>query len=565
MKKITPRVLLLCCCTLLGCENESAPLVGEDFDLPEGRFGEALDMWLPALEARQIDILFVIGNSRGTGREQGVLASSLASMVEQLDDPEVGADYRVAFTTTDVGSPWCVGTTPESGNFVYGSCLDREASFTSQDGSENDFARACSDHCSLDDAALGIDGQSPPWFEAKMGSSSLFPEGVSTAEAIACLAPQGVDGCGFEAPLEAMRTALARMNNADSPEFEFHRREAKFVVIFLSEENDCSVDPDHLGIFDENGAKAFWSDPDADPTSAICWNAGVICEGEPDALDCRPEHYDETGETTTWAFAVMKPVYNYLQSFASFADPASFYSTHAIAISGVDLDGVPHYRSDVDPEILNTYGIGPGCETEPYVTQDPCTVDDDCPQIGATCGAQGTCELPERAFPPVRLVEFIDEYGLEQGMYSICQDDYADALAPVVERVRFTGWTECYEDSVYDSDPSTPLLEPECLVAKTYGGQWNWNFESADAAGWMSECSRSADGNYETTPEGDYLIPEDAGGICYALRVDPGGLTPSPADDLPENCDDNLAIELQMDYTLAPEGLSSAHMICRLE
>jgi len=110
-------------------------------------------------------------------------------------------------------------------------------------------------------------------------------------EAFACLAQVGIDGCGFEQPLEAARKAL----DDNSYNEGFLREDSILVLIFLTDEDDCSAaQPDVL----------FNPDPslnNADSTlgfltSFRCFEFGVTCDEGARAAGphsgCRPAQAD---------------------------------------------------------------------------------------------------------------------------------------------------------------------------------------------------------------------------------------------------------------------------------
>ncbi|MFO0635378.1 MAG: hypothetical protein U0168_21235 [Nannocystaceae bacterium] len=126
-----------------------------------------------------------------------------------------------------------------------------------------------------DVAAVDIDGDG-------VGDSAV-------AQTLACIGPQGIDGCGYEAPLESMMQALdpgASWNDGARP---FLRPGALLAIAIVTDEVECSVrdyeimtDPSLMELDPDDGTPAA--------TSALCWHAGVTCNG-PDAdgvySDCR--------------------------------------------------------------------------------------------------------------------------------------------------------------------------------------------------------------------------------------------------------------------------------------
>src|SRR5690606_3982152 len=124
--------------------------------------------------------------------------------------------YRIGVTTTDNGNPWCNATTPEAGALVMSSCRTRLGDFVFDTVDAQDLA--CNDICSLDEDALEIiptateydaEPTPRPWLERIEGHKNI-PATTSTVEAFQCFGPQGINGCGFESPLESMSLALAR-------------------------------------------------------------------------------------------------------------------------------------------------------------------------------------------------------------------------------------------------------------------------------------------------------------------------------------------------------------------
>jgi hypothetical protein len=573
--------LLTASLLLGGCTDEVQIPSGSDHDLPEGSFGETVNFWLQDANRQQLDILFVIENSGGTGYKQATLQRSLASLAEELSD--AGADYRIAFTTTDNGNPWCGTTSPEAGALVFSSCVDRESSFTNQAGTENHFDLACAERCGLSSADLGIGSESSPWLAGDVDGLSGLAQGVSLAEALACLAPQGIDGCGFEQPLTSMEKALIRSETQSDASYGFHRETAALVVVLLSEEEDCSHNNDYSSIFESTGGKVFWSDPDSNnPTSAICWNAGVQCTGDPSSLDCVAASYDSNGmqldpsDPSTEDAAVLHPVQRFIDRVESHDEVGEYNAdrtARVIAITGVDDEGALNYSSEADAEFLYNYGTAPGCRSEMVVTETACSVDDDCPSLGSVCGGQGLCEFTDFAFPPVRIAELAAEFAADSeappSLHSICADDYGPAMTEAVDIVRTQVEARCYAGDIFDTDPNTERLEPECLASKTSGASAGWgSVQMADSSGPMLECIRASDGSYEVGPEGRYLLPDDAGGACFVMLVDTSGATDSQSDDLPEPCAEaghQLAIQIELDPTQAPDPITSAHAHCRLE
>ncbi len=245
-----------------------------------------------------IDLLFVIDNSGSTAEEQANLAFNLPVLVAQLENlkdgagDDVEADVQILVTTTDMGHSSCEGKTSGQtmGRPVTTGCNERIDDFTDLAG-EKSFADVCREVCPEDlvpedDAPFiwfGPNGNNLPNVDdLDVNGDGL--EDSPAAQSLACIGPQGVQGCGYESTLDAMLAALdpdAKHNEGDSP---FLREHALLAIVVLTDEYDCSIDEDeHPEVFDETGDRTFWNmHPDFGnkrASSGICWNAGVECDG----------------------------------------------------------------------------------------------------------------------------------------------------------------------------------------------------------------------------------------------------------------------------------------------
>lgn len=367
----------------------------------------------------ELDVIFVVDNSGTMGPAQVNLVQAMDSFVARLDDE--GLDYRIAVTTTDVGNPWCNATTPEAGNFVATSCRARQADFVFNGSVVVDVTNeACLNVCPHDSIALlptttDLDPTPAPrpWIERIDGTTNL-PAEVTPAEALRCMVPQGINGCGFERPLEAMRRALLRTLSDTQTQYGFLRAGADLLVVLVSEEVDCSYDNASDTIFLPNGNRVFWSDPMApSPTSAVCWNAGVECSGGPGMYDeCHAQHYDVDGNVTNAANAVMVDVGLYIDQLMGIDAGNGPARVRVAVLGGVPLDypdgGDLVYADSPDPMVQNDFGIGPGCE-----------------------GAGVT------ALPPVRMREMAEAFADpgERNLYSLCDDTLCDSFEAIIDDV----------------------------------------------------------------------------------------------------------------------------------
>jgi hypothetical protein len=468
---------------------------------------------------KNVDILFVIDNSGSMGEEQATLAANFSAFIDVLERDDVRADYRIGITTTDNGNPACSGTTPEGGRLVATSCRSRAHDFVFNGATVIDATQeACLDICPeewadidmLPTAARPEGPMAPrPWIE-HIGGRTNLPEGLSTVQAFGCIGPQGINGCGFEEPLEASYRALIRAGVEDEASAGFLRDDAILAVVYVTDEADCSFNRDHADVFLPSGDRALWSDPDApNATSAVCWNAGVTCRTEADGTrQCSSTHVGPDGapvdDANAERDAVLRPLSRYIDLLQTIEDDKRridlTQDVLVAVIAGVGDDGRAHFADALDPTFQHDFGIGPGCESD-----------------------------SGRAVPPVRLAELAAHFAVDgrQNMFSICNSDYSEALEAIAEAIADKVQPACMPECVADSDPTTPQLDPLCT---------------------LTQQTRRSDGTREETPippcgPGRTLPGADVH-VCYVPLSDgvlgSDGervhLTEATDDDLSEDC-----------------------------
>jgi hypothetical protein len=334
-----------------------------------------------------------------------------------------------------------------------------------------------------------------PWIESIAGVTNL-PAGLSTTQALECVGLQGIGGCGFESPLEAMRQAVQRMSDPADPSFGFIREHAVLLVVFVTDEDDCSYAPMWESIFSPEGNRVFWSDQDATgPTSAVCWNAGVACTPtEESRYECEAVNRDVDGNLVAdedgEALAVLRPLSRYVDVLQQVEDQKrEIFEGQEVLVSvlaGVNSDASVTYADALqDPEFQQSFGIGPGCWSPSGL-----------------------------AAPPVRLRALAEafQYGNRRNMFSICEADYSPALAAIAEGFDEHG-PPCVRACVADMDRSTPdVLDPLCTVVQ-HAPDFYGSFEDVE----VPPC-----GAGEALPDGY--------DVCYVMRK---------ADDLEDYCRDN--------------------------
>ncbi|MEX1367576.1 MAG: vWA domain-containing protein [Nannocystaceae bacterium] len=490
------------------------------------------DDTVPLSVNRDVDILFVIDNSRSMAQEQATLARNFGPLIERLTAVE--ANYRIAVTTTDAGHLHCSGN--DGGNYKLRSCRRRAEDFRTT-GGDDYFDEACASVCAHEEIGIlptsTFQDPTPrerPWIESINGVTNLADE-VDPVEAFQCFGPQGVTGCGFESPLEAMRLGLLQAGDERSEEYGFMRPGAILAVVIVTDEADCSArygqvtDPWDV----QDGSRALWSPTNAAEgrlTSEVCWFAGVQCEQSPDGTqECwAVDKAADGSEATNEAEAVLHPLDRYTELLTQLeADKQKINPEQELLVAV--LSGVPTtydggripYTQGVDEQFRLDHGIGAGCES-----------------------ANG------KAAPPVRLAELADAFRTEEtdvNLYSVCKEDYSDAMSSIADAIGKQVRPPCVKTCVADTDPIAAGVQPECSLTEEYVA-----LDGEIVRYPIPECEPTDDG---------YAVPEGVD-ACYRPLTDRGQATAQLDDDMSEACVEEgwnleLAIE-RRDGVIAPPG-----------
>jgi hypothetical protein len=333
-----------------------------------------------------------------------------------------------------------------------------------------------------------------------------------------------------------MYKGLQRTKNQGEPSYGFMRENAILAIVVVTDEVDCSYRNEFEEIFTSN--KVFWADPEGNPTSAICWNAGVECTGGPGQYDaCRPANLDLNGNPTgDESKAVLHPLSRYVDLVQGLEKAKKDYNPNQEVIVGV-ISGVPDgyykgqaditYADTQDSEFQGDFGIGPGCSS-------------------------GGGDDLQRAIPPVRLrdwaEEFDDDGEPEKNLYSVCSQDYTPALKAIAAQIESQIRPACYTECVADVDPAEDGLQVECYVEEQ--GPDSPTHE-------VPECELVGD---------TYEQPTADDNVCYIKRTD-ATQSGSALDDMSDACIDegyNLEFELLRRPGFPAAGGTSVSATCQL-
>ncbi|MBX7081254.1 MAG: VWA domain-containing protein [Nannocystaceae bacterium] len=404
----------------------------------------------------QIDLLFVIDNSGTMAEEQLNLARNFPRLVERLENLQdaegnpIHPDVQVLVTTTDMGNPLCTqhqpdGYAPAEGEPTTTGCNARIADFTGLGSHPASVPEACTSVCPADLVpadpfiAFSPAGDNVP----DVAAADIDGDGVgdsAVAQTLACVGPQGIDGCGYEAPLESMMQALdpgASWNDGERP---FLRPGALLAIAIVTDEVECSVrdyaimtDPSLMELDPDDGTPAA--------TSALCWHAGVACNG-PDVdgvySDCHAR--DDGG---------LQPISRYVDYLVGTLREQQRKEIVMLGILGVPEvtahDPAPPYAPTAGGEAALQYRQwrdGPYAEGGDILPSDPAgtTAADKTFDFGIGPGCTGQAQdgsFTGQATPNTRVMEvchgldYVDEHGTPQVrccIESICDDDFSAAV-----------------------------------------------------------------------------------------------------------------------------------------
>src|ERR1043165_7315753 len=351
---LTVSLALAAAAALGGCPDRSISEVNP----LEGRV-EAKD--IPIKINRKVDILFLIDNSPSMADKQKTPAHNFPKFIDVLDSIQGGRpDVHIAVVTSDMGSNGSLDPMPGPavGQLNNGRCagfgdagvMKMPMGVTTTPG--NVFL---ADELNEDGSRVG------PNFNGSM------------SDAFARMATVGATGCGFEQHLEAMKQALEPVTATNKG---FLRPEAFLAVIFIADEDDCSMERSSLISADTSMLGPL--------PSFRCTRYGITCDtngGDSDAMNrsgskakCHPNEDS--------------------QFLTKIADYVTF---------------LKNLKPDDSDRVIVAGIMGP---TEPVSTELRVPKGEmvEVPALAHSCTYVGGDGMPEVADPAIRLRFFLDQF-----------------------------------------------------------------------------------------------------------------------------------------------------------
>ncbi len=347
------------------------------------------------VENRDVDILFVVDNSTSMLREQTSLTAKFSNLIDVLSRDGGLPSIHIGVVSTDLGvgpnNPLC-SPTGDRGLFLGSGCT----------GLDGPFLKSISNE----------DGSRTENFSGEL------------ADTFACMASIGIDGCGFEQPLESMRQALSAPQADD-----FLRDHAYLAVIFVTDEDDCSVK--NQAMFDPSTQTL--SSTLGPPKSFRCFDFGVECDGD----DLR-----SLGTKENCVPKIDSPFLYGIDEYINFL-----------------------YTKKQFPEQIITAIIAGNLDPVTVVSRHDERSNYDYVAVDFSC-----TETDAEAVPPIRLSAFLDGFGTSSTRTSICESDLSGSLEQIADLIveKASG---CFVNALIDTDPNTEGLQPDCSIAENSPGQ----------------------------------------------------------------------------------------------
>jgi len=213
----------------------------------------------PLFLDKDVDLLFVIDNSNSMEQEQKNLKANFPKLIEALRTPKLNnkiPNVHIGIVSTDLGA----------GNYNLPSC-------ETTGGDKGKLLNT--------PRIAGCTPPKDPWISYDEGTTNIPGGGKDpikkVKDAFSCIAEIGLNGCGFEQPLESSRRALDPAMNINPGFLRNNPRkneDALLAIVYITDEDDCSASNSQLFDPSQQGL----TDPLGPLTSFRCFEFGVHCD-----------------------------------------------------------------------------------------------------------------------------------------------------------------------------------------------------------------------------------------------------------------------------------------------
>jgi hypothetical protein len=420
---------------------------------------------VPQNPSRAVDILFVVDNSPSMEAKQQALVTGFPTLMTALQNlPDGLPDLHVGVISSDMGAGQgeaganCAVVLGNQG-ILWGNDPSVDPIFpTNKYGTVKNIASAAGS------LGCGMNGGAR-WIEDVPGRNGLGRSRNylgTLPDVFSCLASAvGLQGCGYEHTLQSLRLALHPQPAVNPQNVGFLRRNATLAVVIVSDEDDCSAEPDR-----ESNDSLFLPRILTETASLRCAARGHVCNGK-----AIPDYDATLGYTGTEPF-----VANFSNCEAK--DDADHHNLPLIRIRDI-IDSVKQAKDRPDEQILVS-GIvgwpesGDPASVEYRIAKDLTSMPVEQQKMWDT---MPVCTVPNvkdsmgnifRAYGGLRLKKFIDGFGANGRTYSICNSDLAPVMTQIGTHIGNTVvqklWPVCLPNPLLDADHNRPGLQPDCVI-----------------------------------------------------------------------------------------------------
>jgi hypothetical protein len=428
---------------------------------------------------RAIDILFMVDNSPSMDPKQKALAANFPNMIAALGKLPGGLpDVHIGVVSSNMGaSNGAMGGNCGNGLGDMGLLWGNDP--TNMIASVADGSPYATDPthpliasgCGLYLGQRWIEDIQMPapatGRQRNYDSTSLQLEDVYSCLATAV----GVRGCGEEHQLQATRVALIPQAGINEENAGFVRANAYLAIVLITDEDDCSAD--NRNSFNDNMFDMVGKRDPNDTTSLRCAARGHLCGGQP-----IPSFNPAIGyiglAPFTHAFSDC--------SAKSQRTPPDYAYMPLLDVQDM-IDSVNWVKGVQAPQKILVSGIigwppdpnGPSLSSTVQTT-DQYRIDKDATSLPASqqnlWDYMPICSDPAqkaadgniyKAYGGLRLKQFVDAFGANGHVFSICNSDFTSAMQQIGNAIVQVLKPGCVRYPLIDTDPNTPdITEPEC-------------------------------------------------------------------------------------------------------
>ena len=406
-----------------------------------------------------LDVLFMIDNSSSMTSMQQKLGTQIPGFLTALQNLPAGLpNIHIAVVSSDLGAPG------DSTLAIECSKFGDQGIFRT--GGSN--AGTVEQHPGLDGGggaaggAPGLDGGAPGGAPGGDDAGASTCAGVTLSSGatfisnvdgvanytgdlstlLSCMTALGDTGCGFEHQLASISRALGADNSpAPAQNAGFLRPDAQLAIIVLSNEDDCSA-PATTDLYSLNGGQQNISNPLGPIANYRCNQFGHLCvDPAASGSSClttpplQPPSADAQGTG-------LAPTLN-LTDCESDDSQGSKLTTVMSFVTGIKA-----LKADPDNQIVVGAIVAPATPYTvawaPEVGGQNTLSGELWPQIEHSCGPAGGDDVnpagqtaTDESFgdPAVRISQWVQAFGANSVMSSICDGSYTNAFSAIVSKI----------------------------------------------------------------------------------------------------------------------------------